>query len=92
MRRLPLSTENVPSGSAFSSLSPPYQFLCTRSGGGPGRAGSALRKGSLDGRCVSCDFTIFEAKEPDILDCFISPENLGWWVELRAALKSRGED
>ena len=47
--------------------------FCTRRGGGPGRAGCARRQGSLDGRCVSCDFETIEAKEPDIHDCFISP-------------------
>jgi len=47
--------------------------FCTRCGGGPGRADSACRKGRLDGRCVSRDFVIVEAKEPDIHDCFISP-------------------
>jgi len=55
MRRFPLSTENVTSGMAFCSFASIYAPLHGTRRGGPGRAGFARRKGSLDGRCVSCD-------------------------------------
>jgi len=67
-------------------------LLCTGRGGGPGRAGSARRKGSLDGRSRFVRFEYFEAKEPDVHDCFISPFSLGCLVWLSAALKIRRED
>ena len=57
----------------LSSPSPPYQLLGTGHDGGQGRAGSARRKGSLDGRQAPCDPSISEAKEPDMQYGFRSP-------------------
>ena len=52
MRRLPLSTENVTASVTFLLLRLHISCFCTRRGGSPGRAGSARRQGSLDGRFV----------------------------------------
>ncbi len=76
----------------FFAPSPPYKCSCTGRGGGPGRAGSARRQGSLDGRSRFVRFEYFEAEEPDVHDCFIPPFSLGCLVWLSAALKIRRED
>ena len=71
MRRLSLSRDKLRiSGPNPARPSPPHSVHARIRGGGQGRAASARRQGSLDGRCGLCDFETLEAKEPDDLDGF----------------------
>jgi len=89
MRRLPLSTENVTAGMAFCFFA--ARLVAFAQGTAVVKAARVLHavRATLTGALVSCDLNTFEAKAPDIHDCFISPKSLGCLVLLSAALKRR---
>ena len=92
MRRLPLSTENFTASTAFLLFRLHISASARDEAAVQAARGLRAVRVALTGALVSCDLNTFEAKEPDVHDCFISPDSLGCLVSLSAALKFRRED